>query len=125
MIYLFDFTGQFIESGDIKTLSYKYKINKGTIYAALKRKSLVSGKFYFQNTKKFIKPIKKIGVNPMECKRFLKKGDKYKEKYTEHDKDVIKYKLLPDNQLAHMYNTTKTAIQIMRYRLLKNNQASI
>lgn len=82
MIFLFDFTGEYIECGDLGFFSHKYKIKERTILSAIERRSLVERRFYFQNTSKFIKPNKKIGVNPLDSKTNYNRkfGEKYKKK---------------------------------------------
>ena len=123
MVYVFDFAGEFVCSGSIKQLSEQLKIHSDTIKTAIRRKSLVQRKYYFQENYEFVKPKKKIAVNPLDKRKvYTRKTEEErfakKKKYTENDKDAIINKLISDEIMANKYNTTVAAIQVLRSKLL-------
>jgi len=72
MIYLFNFLGELLNTfSSRKEAAEKTGIEYETIKAAIRRKSIIQSKFYFQEDDKvWRKPTKKINMNPMDWKRY-------------------------------------------------------
>ena len=124
IIYAFDFTGEPLGSGTIKEMTQRFNLLGGSerLLTAVKRGSLVGGKYYFLESDEFILPEKKICVNPLlQTRKYAKDefGMNAKKVYTDEDKDEIINRRSSDEELAEKHGVSKMTIQTKRSAWLR------